>query len=222
MTNIQNSNRKIIYDVLQGLKQTNADAKLSKRKIYSTLYRNGLKLIDRAANDKKLTKQIDLMKPCCLDLDRVSKIECNIDVPTTCYIYKTIEKLPKIITSSNGPLISGIYTVDSSERIEISTKASAISKVKIKGNTSAVAYIEDEYLYLLNRKYEKIRLVAIYDDKEQACGCNQKTLECFTWLDQQIFIPNFLLNDCVELTIQSLMQTMNIPRDTTNDKTTNV
>lgn len=228
----ENTNRKIIYDVINGVKQHNADSRLSKRKVYSMLWRIAKKLIDRDIQSKKIWRQSSLFQTICIELRESNKIECEcVELPYDCTIYKSKNKLPKLYNSIIGYVVNGITTIDGSKDITYTTKISAVRKIKIKGNTSIYAYIQDEYLYLVGAEYEAVSLTGLFEENVDKFRCgytepidnSNNIFNCKNWLDEKSIIPDKLLDDTIKMTIDELTRSFSqMQYDQNNNKVANL
>lgn len=219
----ENTYRKIIYDIIEGVKQHNADSKLSKRKVYSTFYRIAKVLIDRDIRDRKLYKNTDIYKTICINMIQVDANTCPcIELETGCLITRSEEKLPKLLNTIFGPLIYSVTTIIGNKKIDITTPSSAISKTKIKGVSGIYGFIENEYLYL-TKDIEAVKMRAVFEGDITKYECDYKPelkeSDCNNWLDRVTFIPDRLLSDVVSMSISELLKSfMQVPYDNLNDK----
>lgn len=223
---MENTYRKIIYDIIEGVKQHKADSVLSKRKVYSTFYRIAKGLIDRDVRDRKLYKNTDLFKTICIETEQVDANTCScIDIETGCTITRSKNKIPKLLNTIYGPIINSITTVIGSKKIELTTPSTAVLKSKVKGSTSIFAFIDNDYLFL-TKDIEVVKMRGIFegDISKYICDAKDKVTDtngCSKWLDTNTFVPDRLLADIVSMTITELLKSfMQIRNDNTNDKTT--
>lgn len=225
----ENTNRKVIADVINGVKELNADSKLSKRKVYSTLFRKAKKLIDRDIRDRKLFKNADSFDTICLEFESVplNKCACKIDLNPDCTIMRSVEKVPKIFNSVNGPAVYYITTMLGNKEIKLTTPASAAVKSKIKGVSTIYAFIENEYMYTIS-DIEMLSITALFEDDVTKYKCGyveekESLLDCDGWLNKKTFIPDRLIDDTVLMTINELTQSFSkLNVDTLNNNNPNI
>ena len=121
----------VIYNVRTTLKEFSDDAKPGDRFIYSRLknWRNNL---IRKENDKgKLFNSSAMQSIHCIDLIPVDASECcNVDSGNI--IYRTKNKIPKILDTSFGKQALKVYSLDRSVKFDFKSIDTIISQLKKK------------------------------------------------------------------------------------------
>ena len=209
--------RKQVSDVRAMHKLLSTDALITDRAILSEIKNNGLLLIKRETNLRKLwaTDTVFTTIP-CLEMQEVSITEC-CDYVDDCTIARSKYKIPRISEGNYQYLIQGVYSINAlggkaTKFKEISVNRYAnLLKLPIVKNDSYF-WITNDYLYVNNPLLEKIRLVALFEEdvpNEIRYGgdCGTDSDWCINPLDRESFVPGYLEKQVLELTSQKLLQT---------------
>lgn len=220
--------REAIYRIINLFKEHHADSRLSKRLIWNVITSASKVIIDRELRDKKLFKQVGNLKSICVPMEKISTNLCAcVELPSNCFIYRSVNKLPKMFNSILGYYIYDIRTIDGSKSIKYTTTRSALSSSKIKGNNEKYAFIEDDYLYLVKDTYEMVSLTSIFDDNIEDWQCNKSNSnikkECSLFLDEEFGIPDRLYDPVLKMAEDEILKTFKqLYYDTANNKNSNI
>lgn len=209
--------RKLVSDVRAVHKLLSTDSLITDRAIMSELKNNGLLLIKRETNLRKLwaTDTVFTTIP-CLEMQEVSITEC-CDYVDDCTVSRSKYKIPRIAEGNYQYLIQGVYSINAlggkaTKFKEISVNRYAnLLKLPIVKNDQYF-WISNDYLYVNNPLLEKIRLVALFEEdvpNEIRYGgdCGTDSDWCINPLDRESFIPGYLEKQVLEITSQKLLQT---------------
>lgn len=226
MEGTQPTNREFIYKIKNYIKESNSDTRLSNRAIWFNIYSAAKLLIDRDMNARKLFKQTNIFQTICVEMKEISKNLCScIDIDTSCKIYRSVDKLPKIFESIFGPIIYSVLSIDGSKEIKFTTSFQANKKTKIKDNKNYYSFIEDGYLYTTS-EFDYVIVKGLFEENIDKYKCDYKedennNSECNNWLDEKLFIPERLLEGVEGLILQKLGLFKQIPFPQNNNKDSN-
>lgn len=209
--------RKLVSDVRSTHRLLSTDSMITDRAIASELKNNGLLLIKRETNLRKLwaTDTVFTTVP-CLELTEVPISEC-CDYVDDCNVARSKYKLPRIAEGNYQYLIQGVYSINALggkgykfKEITINRYANLLKLPIIKNDQ--YYWISNDYLYINNPSLQKIRIVALFEedipnDILYGGDCGQPQDLCINPLDKESFIPGYLEKQVLELTSQKLLQT---------------
>jgi len=202
-------------------KLLSTDTILTDRAILSECKHNGLLLIKRETDRRKLfpTDTVFTTIP-CLQMIEVPISEC-CDYADPCTISRSKLKLPRICEGNYQYLIQGVYSINA-----MRGKATKLKEITINRyinllklpfiKKEAYYWISNDYLYVTNPMVESIRIAALFEEDVPNelmypdCNCgNSPTLDdlCKNPLDKESFIPGYLEKQVLQLTSQTLLST---------------
>ena len=150
------TNRELIGNIVNIVKEQQADTRLSKKTVWFSLFKTATKLISRDLKSRKLWRQSNIWKPICMPMEEIPVIQCTcIKIDDGCTLMRSIVPLPKLFYSELGPAIYSVTSIDTSKEIVITSPLSAVNNSKIKGVSSIYGFISDGYLYLLKKKFDE-------------------------------------------------------------------
>lgn len=211
--------RKLVSDVRSMHKLLSTDSLITDRAIASELKNNGLLLIKRETNLRKLwaTDTVFTTIP-CLEMTQVPISEC-CDYIDDCTVARSKYKLPRIAEGNYQYLIQGVYSINALggkgykfKEITVNRYANLLKLPIIKNDQ--YYWISNDYLYVNNPLVQKIRFVALFEEdipNEIRYGGDCQNISnvdiCMNPLDRESFIPGYLEKQVLELTSQKLLQT---------------
>ncbi len=212
--------RKLVSDVRAMHRLLSTDALITDRSIASELKNNGLLLVKRETNLRKLwaTDTVFTTIP-CLELEEVPITEC-CDFIDDCTIARTKLKLPRIAEGNYQYLIQGVWSINAMggmgkkfKDITINRYANLLKLPIIKKET--YYWIVNDYLYLTDPMLKKVRIAALFEEDipnevRYSGECGQQVTDaewCLNPLDRESFIPGYLEKQVLELTSQKLLST---------------
>lgn len=213
--------RKLVSDVRSMHRILSTDALITDRVILSEIKVNGLLLVKRETNLRKLwaTDTIFTTIP-CLELTCVPISEC-CDYVDPCKVARTKEKIPRIAEGNYQYLIQGVYSINA-----MGGRGKKLKEITINRYTNLLKlpytkkeeyyWIVNDYLYISNPSVKSVRITALFEDDvpndilypECDCG-NPASLDdiCKNPLDKDVPIPGYLEKQVLELTSQKLLMT---------------
>lgn len=224
--------RKLVSDVRGMHRILSTDALITDRVILSEIKVNGLLLVKRETNLRKLwaTDTIFTTIP-CLELTCVPISEC-CDYVDSCKVARSVHKIPKIAEGNYQYLIQGVYSINA-----MGGRGRKLKEITINRYTNLLKlpytkkeeyyWIVNDYLYISNPSVKSVRITALFEDDvpndilypECDCG-NSASLDdiCKNPLDKDVPIPGYLEKQVLELTSQKLLMSyFRIKQDLTNE-----
>lgn len=214
--------RKLVSDVRGLHKLLSTDNIITDRVIASELKANGLLLIKRETNLRRLwaTDTIFTTIP-CLEMIEVPVSEC-CEYVDPCNIARSKQKLPRMCEGIYQYIIQGVYSINAlsgatAKKLKEITVNRYINLLKLPIIKKEEYYmIVNDYLYITNPMVQKARLVALFEEDvpnelmypDCDCGVAPSMDElCKNPLDKESFIPGYLEKQVKELTSQTLLRT---------------
>jgi hypothetical protein len=132
----------------------------------------------------------------CVEMELVNSINCCKEIPS-CKILRSKKKLPKISESNLSSIIKGIYTLDSSEKIDFISINDVIRLTNSKYSTKGIkSFIKDGYLFIPFRKAPKaVMIEAFFEDPLEVFNfntCTNNVSMCVSYLDMEWKCPSDL------------------------------
>lgn len=213
--------RKLVSDCRAMHRLLSTDALITDRVILSEIRANGLLLVKRETNLRRLwaTDTIFTTIP-CLELTCVPISEC-CDYIDSCKVARTKEKIPRIAEGNYQYLIQGVYSINAmggrGRKLKEITINRYINLLKLPFTKKEEYYwINNDYLYISNPNVTRVRISALFEEDipnevlypECNCGDNYSLEDlCRNPLDNQLPIPGYLEKQVLELTSQKLLMT---------------
>lgn len=225
--------RKLVSDVRSMHKLLSTDNLITDRVVASEIKNNGLLLIKRETNLRKLwaTDTVFTTIP-CMELIEVPISEC-CDFVDPCTVARTKMKLPRIAEGNYQYLIQGVWSINAmsgrGKKIKEITINRYINLIKLPVIRKEEYYwITNDYLYVSNPLLQAVRIAALFEENVPnellypACDCNPNDVSNDDWcknpLDKESFIPGYLEKQVLDLTSKKLLETyFRINDDKTSD-----
>lgn len=203
---------------MKGVKQ---DAFMTDREIYTFVLKHAKWLMKREDSKNKLMAFSGVMQTMdFVELVEVDKVEAGCTgISADSTIKRTKEKLPIFMQGYYGPLIRTVSSLDASEELQpvLPTIYIGLAKSKnFKYNKTKYYWYLNDYLYFPNLDWDAIRVEGIFEDDISIFTCASDS--CLQKSDQSFNVPDFLLAELEQHVVQDLVQMMQIPTDTLNDK----
>jgi hypothetical protein len=184
------------------IKETNVDTLLTNRAIFEIFWNNIITLIERDIKSQGKIYYSNSFKPIIVKFKEVSKVE-EIDIPTDCTIYKSVNSISNIMNTNIGYIVNGVTTLDGSKTFSMVSQKEYYSKLKITKGRGNYVYIKNNYIYSSN-KFPLMIEALISPLYSVECGMIDKSLE----------IPDYLISVAYDMTLQKLSLHKSIPADT--------
>jgi len=215
-----------IGDVISRIRQiTKAevqDAFVTDRMIYSLILKFAQTLMRRQDSTNKLKKFNSVWQTLpIVELIEVDKVEAKCSgIQSGCTIMRTKDKLPIFMEGYWGPLIRSVTSIDGSTELQPThpgTYTSMTRSTSFKYNKTKYFWWLNNYMYFPNIEWEAIKLEGIFEGDIENYNCETQFL-CTPRYEHQIFIPDFLFSEIEQQVVNSLMNTMKIPTEDSDNK----
>jgi hypothetical protein len=157
----------------------------------------------------------------CISLELVDYDDCDCSPDLHCKILRSTVQLPSFITkrSSNGIVVK---LLDGSTLTYMDNSLSKFSKFSLTSQDSLHFFLEGSYLYINgSQTLPKVLVKGIPEDPESLLNIvDCEDIINSTVCDGELHIDAELVSPLYELTIKSLLSTLNIPMDNRNDART--
>lgn len=196
------TNAEAISRVEVGLKELNADSRLPKKFIYSSLLSKLRVLINQESNNLKLTKDNTVFQVLkCIKFAPVPTIDECCGLKTKCEIFRSVDKVPKMFTDEDGVIIKNILSVDGTVEFKLITPTSLkrilADTSNHKFDNNKYCFYSDGYLYVPKERIPLLKVegyfetdISKYNKKCDACkDCNK---ECVSFLEMEWRVPKKL------------------------------
>lgn len=202
------TNNDLISRIKNINKFANSDSRITNRFIYNLLLTTAKFLIKRDAEKLKYWRVGDLYQTINqVDLIEVDKAEC-CEITSGCTIWRSCEKLPKLMTTSNGFLIKRISPLDGAFNFTQTQESQYTYQRSKKYNTEKYFFIKNGYLYIPNANIEAVKVTAYFENDISylnVCLENCQTPKvCRVFLKEQFMIPDYLLGELIDYTNKEL------------------
>lgn len=110
----------------------------------------------------------------CVEMELVNSIDCCTELPA-CKILRSKKPLPKIAESNMSSVVKGIFTLDTSQRIDFVTINDVVRAFKsMYKPQNIMAFIKNGYLYIPFRETPKAVLIeAFFEDPLEVYHFNE-------------------------------------------------
>lgn len=142
------------------------DSMLTDRFIWNKIQAKTMMLLKQRNDQFKLNNNNFLYSVLdCVEMELVDSVTCCKEIPA-CEILRSKKPLPKIAESNLSSVVKGIYTLDTSERIDFVNVNDVVRLSKSKYKPKGIkAFIRNNYLYIPFRKYPKaVTIEAFFED----------------------------------------------------------
>ena len=192
--------RQAIDDLRDELKKRNADNTYSNQHLYRELVKQAKWLIKRDINAGRIYKNtffFQFLK--CQRVIEVPSVDPCCPVKTNCKLYRTECKIPDIWVDNDGPIIKGIFSVDSSTEFWHTSPTTWMNK-KIdpyqKKSKQMYTFYSDGYFWFPEHNPHLVNLLGFWvDDITNLNGCAPNE-DCVRYLDTRFVIPDWLEAEC--------------------------
>ena len=198
------------------------DAFMTDRYIYSLIKKFAQLYMRRQDNVNKLMKFNSVWQELkYVDLIEVDKVEAQcVGIASGCTIKRTSKKLPTFMEGYWGPLIRTVSSIDGSIEIQPTQPGTYTSMSKtttFKYNNSKYYWFLDGYIYLPNVSWDAIKLEGVFEEDISKWTCDTED-DCKPRYLQNLYIPEFLFAEIETQIFQTLINTMKIPAEDSDNK----
>lgn len=209
-----------VRNVIKGVKE---DAFITDRFIYRLIWKYAKTLIKREDTMNDIYKYTSLFSEIpCVDLIDVDKVDaCCTGVKTGCTIKRTRERVPKLLETSDGPIIREASSLDYSvslTRTYPSVYTNMTKTTNFKYNKSKYYWYLDGYIYIPDVEWESMRLQGIFEDDTTEFVCNNDPDDaCRSEQDRNLPIPEHLFSEIEQFVLKEILTAGQIPSDGADD-----
>jgi len=214
----------IISRLRNGLNEVTGDSRFSNRYLWNVFMTASRDLIKQDADRGRIYSQANMWDTICIKMQPVSSSLCDcISFPSECTVYRSKEKLPKFIESTDGFIYRFIGTPDLSKTFTLVSPFQYSVKREIKYNKEKYTFLHNGYIYTPDHTYPQILISGIFegDTNKFKCDGSEDTVgHCYHSLAQNISLNDYLVRTAIGLSLQELMGSKQSPKDElTNDNT---
>lgn len=220
--------REVVSQVRGIYKIESEDAFVTDRFLYSLFKKYADVLLRRKQNEGKIMNNDSLFQWLnVVPLIEVDKIEAEcVNVKTGCTYMRTKEKLPKMVSFDNGPVIKLVMSLDTSENVERTTVLEfhrMTKSVNFKYNKAKYYWFNKGYFYFPNVMWSTVTVQALFEesvigycaDSDSDCEeCAGSKKRCTYRQDDSVPYPNDLIADVIGMIQRDLATRGQIPSDT--------
>ena len=203
--------RQAISRVKKMFREVNADSRFTNKLAYSILD-SAAKILIKRENDKmKLYSQSQLFQHYkCVDVIEAPTIDPCCGIKAYCKIWRTRERVPELYEDSTGPILKGVFTIDSSETIDYISSLDVLNLMKNpwrKKKDKKFVFFDDGYFYFPNGAYKKVDIFGYWKNVVVSNCDEENKNKCVRFLDQPFYIPGYLEKPVFELAQQEIANT---------------
>lgn len=212
------TNRSLINQVKELVKERYADSRLSNKFIYSILSKIAKLLIKRESDGLKLLKYQNLYQTLkCIEVIEAPTIDPCCGIKSYCSVWRTKDKLPEMYEDGAGVIVYDVLSIDGSFAYEFRT-AEAIRRkmsnpwIKKYSKETMYSFYEDGYLYFTKRTMLVGVKGMFIEDVKKYSTCEKQ--ECSSFLDERFYIPPHLEEPLIKASLEEIIKTYKaIPDD---------
>lgn len=195
-----------ISTIRNNLKLLSEDRIIYDRFIFFTGWSAAKTLMKRDADQtRKIYNTSNIWTIKYLDMIEVSTIEeCNL-FDIDCTIYRSKDKISKLVETSFGWLYKSITSIDGKTRFFLVNQTDFNNKIQIKYNKDKYVFIYNDYLYT-NVEWDILKIEGIFEDLTPCETCK-------SMYDVYFPLPSYLEDACISMTTQKVIQAIQIPSD---------
>lgn len=196
--------RDFVSRVRNSVKEIDRDSYLSNRHIWNIATTAFLKVMNQ---QKRSIYKLDLFNTVDVETEKVNMLE-NSCVPLNCLACRF--KVDDALETSKGLVFRYISTPDMSKLFKLTSPKLFQTKVKSKKGSSGYAFYDDGYIYL-SECFPCMRisyLAKFGQDDSDSCSV----------LDNEVNIPDHMLDDVVKMVLSELSVFLQIPDDRVDEK----
>jgi hypothetical protein len=218
------SRKDVISRLRNSIKEVSSDSKYPNRYLWNVFWTNSKTLLKQESDRNRLYNQSDIWQTINVQMDKVSPILCKgVKLPMDCVIYRSRFKVPKIAEGNFGRIYRFISTPDLSQQLVLVTPYQYQNK-QTKYNQEKYVFFHDGYLWAPNSKWPFITISALFEEeipKEFKCEDEVTTGNCGNLLHLTCSLPEYLIGVCIQMSLQELGASKQIPADELDNANTN-
>lgn len=193
------------------------DVFIPRRFILSTFKSISKSLISIQADRKQLYRLSKMFRVLnCVEMIPIDIISCPIIQFRSCRsLVKTKKPLPDLIETKIGPVIILVQTLDGNKTFYQKSQLEMSNQNKRKGAEKfegGYYYVINNDLYIPDSEIEIVTITLLTLDDEIECDTCQDE-NCSSYWNNELIIPDKLLEIAVQQTIQQISMRLQIPKD---------
>ena len=187
------------------------DSRLTSRHIYNKMLTVRSRLLSQKIKKKQAVAEANYVVLSCIELEKVEPYDCPCLPQLGCKVYRTKERLPRILTDLNGEIIDWVFSLDNSLRID---RISREAYLRVQGNRytpdNARYILEDGYAYFYGRNLPKVVKMKFlpedpYEVLQYPSACPDDDTDCTSPLDMDFPIDGDLMDTMIEMSVNELL-----------------
>lgn len=201
-----------ISRVKNGIKEANADSRLTNKQIFSSLMTKSQLIIQRESDKLNLIRIETIFQSLsCIEMQEVSVIDDCCGVDSVCTVMRSKYPLPEMFNDDYGSIIKRLTTIDESIEMMLTTPTSILRAKKdtnSKYDKTVYAFFRNNYLFITNKKYPVVKLEAYFKEDlafNKIFKCGTSTNNCLRFLDTKWWVPQKLEDPIINMVIEELM-----------------
>lgn len=211
----------VVSRIRSQMKAESQDAFVTDRYVYSLIMKFAQLLMRRQDSLNKLMKFNSIWKTLpFVELIEVDKIEAHCSgIESGCKIKRTKEKIPNMIEGYWGPLMRTVSSIDGSFELQPTQPGTYTSMTKttsFRYNRTKYFWFLNGYLYFPDLDWDAVKVEAIFDSDISQWLCDTDT--CIPRYEQEINIPEFLFAEIEGQVLNTMMGTLKIPSEDSDNK----
>ena len=189
------------------------ESRLSDRHVYNKILTVRMQLLSQQLKKKQRVSDWNYSVLPCVELIKVPNHECSCLGDLGCDVYRTKNKIPKVMTDSNRHFIEYVMSVENSIRIEEVTRQGVNY---LKGNKYTKAkpkyLFENGYLYFpVQNSPGVVKIKLLAEDPLEAnkfpslCNDCEDCVDCVPLIDMEFPIDGDLIEPLVDIIINEII-----------------
>lgn len=208
------------------VRMVNADARASRRFIWSLIDKHSRWLIKRESTKLKIMKMDYLFQTLrCVPVIEVPASDECCGLKTKCKIWRTRDKIPETYTDEDGVILKAVFSVDGSEEfvpIKLQEFMRKIENPHSRYDKSRYYYYNNGYLYFPNTNIMMVKVKGYFiDEIINECKPEDEPKKCMSNSEKVLRIPDYLLGELMDHVLNDLINSKKIPEDVRIDKNEN-
>lgn len=201
--------REIISEVRNDLRAISIDEWIPAKYLHMKLLGFASLFIKREADDKRLFRYSNLFTTIrCLKMFEEDLIKCcDISIPGCTKVMKSVHKLPKIYSTRYGYLLTVTALDYDKDYIFVTPAQYKYTKSrKFVDKSKRYFWIENNHLIIPDSMVSSVTVKAMFINRAEALRLECDAEEtCFRLLDEEIIIPEHLLQNVKDATTTDLL-----------------
>lgn len=217
---------KIVSELMNQVRQTNADSRLTRKFVWSVIDTHSRWLIKRESSKLRIMRLDYLFQTIkCVEVIEVPSSDECCGIKTKCKIWRTKDKIPKMYTDEDGVIFKAVYSVDGSDEftpIKLQEFMRKLENPHSKYDKSRYYYYNNGYLYFPNTNIKMVQIKAYFEDEViNECAGDAAEKKCMSNMDKVLRFPDYILGEIKSHAFQDLVNAEKVPTDARIDKDVN-